>query len=1024
MPQAVDEKGDIYETDENGVPIRHLGNVNGGGGSMGTPKPAPQEKPYRWQSNDGSLMEMGPDGRPRVVFRDAPKPTGAGAAGADTAKITAKVRQEAIDKYKAAVALGSQIDRLEQLYKAGPGSTSGPAGVMDFLPTPANKTFNSYSDQFRAPVKAALGMTGGENNTAAEGKQNLGGYLPQAGDYDATIEEKINSLREMRQRSAQEAIAVLGGIPDANGNVTPIQQGQNPLAPIVGSDGVQRSQQVGAQYSGGSGGGAIATGDKSDIQIPSEMQAEFEAFLRANPRGKLDPNAYAEKRLQLNAKYGFGINPGDLQTYISEGKSYNEQPNRPFNMSIPAVKGGQTSAIDQAKGAFVTNPVGAAVTNFGNANMLGIPGAFSGGAIDAIRAESPNASFAGDLAGSLTGVAGLAKGAIKAGLTKELPKALMGSNLIYGTTRGASEMPENPFLGATVGLATSAAGEGAARVLIAPAVKAIAQSRGGQAAGNVARGIFGRRQMPVVDPLSQGDQMIVSAVGDRGPQTMGNLREAARLNLPFTLADANPNLRALAGSAVRKSPMVRQTAEDVLRPRAMGQIDRLQGAISRDFGDPTSVLTRSDELVQQAKTAAAPLYQQAYAAPAIGSPEIDSLLQTPFGRSALGRARTIAANERRDPAAMGFNLDENGDVVLNPVQTDLYGAQAAAKAEFDAANAAHQSAMIMPGANATSASARLEAARQSLEKANAALQNTPTAGVAQGASNYTPQTLDYVKRGMDDVLEQYRNPMTGKLQLDEAGRAQNDVLRSFLSEVDGINPSYGQARAAYAGPAGERSALQLGTQAPNQSADEVRYTLGNLGGNKPDQYRLGALSAISTQANRARYSVNPYETIAGSPEARNRLGVLFPGGAPNFTRQADLEGEMSRTFTEALGGSQTAPRGAADQAFDASPAMTLGIDAANAVATGSPPVATMARLGGNFLKDSYRLGLGQAKANQLGPVLLNPDAAQAAAIFADIRKNAMKAGMLGKKAKKQGKTVGDITASFMAPVTSAYLLGQ
>lgn len=1016
MPQAVDEKGDIYETDENGVPIRHLGNVNGGGGSMGTPKPAPQEKPYRWQSNDGSLMEMGPDGRPRVVFRDAPKPTGAGAAGADTAKITAKVRQEAIDKYKAAVALGSQIDRLEQLYKAGPGSTSGPAGVMDFLPTPANKTFNSYSDQFRGPVKAALGMTGGENNTAAEGKQNLGGYLPQAGDYDATIEEKINSLREMRQRSAQEAIAVLGGIPDANGNVTPIQQGQDPLDPVVGTDGIQRSNRVYVNPNGGTG---IATGATAQGEAPpAEMQAAMSAWVKAN-RGKMTPESY------VNAFNGFA-QAFNYQGRANEGNAAREveQLNKgaPYGGVAPGER--QTSAIDQAKGAFFTNPAGAAVANFVNANMLGLPGAFSGGAIDAIRAESPRASFAGDLTGSVAGVGLGAKALMKTPLAKDMTQALLRTNLGYGTIRGASEMPENPFLGATVGLATSAAGEGAARVLIAPAVKAIAQSRGGQAAGNVARGIFGRRQMPVVDPLSQGDQMIVSAVGDRGPQTMGNLREAARLNLPFTLADANPNLRALAGSAVRKSPMVRQTAEDVLRPRAMGQIDRLQGAISRDFGDPTSVLTRSDELVQQAKTAAAPLYQQAYAAPAIGSPEIDSLLQTPFGRSALGRARTIAANERRDPAAMGFNLDENGDVVLNPVQTDLYGAQAAAKAEFDAANAAHQSAMIMPGANATSASARLEAARQSLEKANAALQNTPTAGVAQGASNYTPQTLDYVKRGMDDVLEQYRNPMTGKLQLDEAGRAQNDVLRSFLSEVDGINPSYGQARAAYAGPAGERSALQLGTQAPNQSADEVRYTLGNLGGNKPDQYRLGALSAISTQANRARYSVNPYETIAGSPEARNRLGVLFPGGAPNFTRQADLEGEMSRTFTEALGGSQTAARGAADQAFDASPAMTLGIDAANAVATGSPPVATMARLGGNFLKDSYRLGLGQAKANQLGPVLLNPDAAQAAAIFADIRKNAMKAGMLGKKAKKQGKTVGDITASFMAPVTSAYLLGQ
>lgn len=931
--------------------------------------------------------------------------------------VTAKVRADAIAQYRASVDMGKQIKRLRELYKAGPGSTGKLTGFLDYLPTPANQTFNDFSNQFRGPVKSALGMTGGENNTAAEGQQNLGGYLPRAADYDANIEEKINALEDMRQRTAQEAIAVLGGIPDANGNVTPFQQGQDPLAPIVGSDGVQRSNRVYADPNAPRGG--IATGATAQGEAPpAEMQAAMSAWVKAN-RGKMTPESY------INAFNGFA-QAFNYPGRANEGNAAREveQLNKgvPYGGVAPGVR--QTSEAEQLKGRAFSSPEGATLANFVNANMFGLPGAFSGGAIDAIRQENPGWSMGGDIAGSLTGIAGLAKGAMKTGLAKDLPQALLRSNLAYGTVKGASEMPENPLLGGAVGLATAGAGEGVGRLVVAPAVSAVARSRGGQAVGNTARGIFGKRQMPVVDPISQGDQMIVSAVGDRGPQTMGNLREAARLNLPFTLADANPNLRALAGSAVRKSPVVRQTAEDVLRPRAMGQIDRLQGAISRDFENPANILERSDALIKQASEAAAPLYREAYAAPAVGSPEIDSLLQTPFARDALGRARTIAANERRDPAAMGFSLDADGNVVLNPVQTDLYGAQAAAKAEFDAANAAHQTAMIMPGANTTSASARLEAARQSLEKANAALQNAPTAGVAQGSSNYTPQTLDYVKRGMDDVLEQYRNPMTGKLQLDEAGRAQNSVLRSLLSEVDRINPAYGQARAAYAGPAGERGALQMGTQVPNQSAEEVAYTLGNLGGNKPAQYRLGAASAISQQANKARYTSNPYDAIAGSPEARARLGVLWPKTASRFTGQADLEGKMSRTFTEALGGSPTQARNMADQAFDASPGAAMALDATAATLAGAPPVATLSRLGGNFLKDSYRLGIGQAKANQIGPVLLNPDAAQAAAIFADIRKNAMKAGMLGKKAKKQGQTVGDITASFMAPITSSYLLGQ
>ena len=792
-----------------------------------------------------------------------------------------------------------------------------------------------------------------------------------------------------------------------------------PKAPSAnaGPDGIQRSTRMVADPSPANGG--IATGATAQGEAPPPaFQRAMSDWVEAN-RGKMTPESYINDFNGLAQVYSY---PGRA----NEGNAAREveQINKGAPYGGVARGERQATGAEQIMGDVFTSAPGATLAGFVNANMLGIPGALSGGAMDAIRQESPIATSVGDILGSMTGVAGLSKGLVKTGLAKDIPQALLRANLGYGTVRGAAETPENPILGGLVGAGVSAAGEGVGRGIVAPAVKAIAQSRGGQAVGNSVRGIFGNRQMPVVAPLSQPEQMIVSAVGDRGPQTMASLRDASRLGLPFTLADANPNLRALAGSAVRKSPNVRQLAEDTLRPRAVGQIDRLQNAISRDFENPTNILETSDALIKQASDSAAPLYREAYAAPAVGSPEIESLLQTPFARDALGRARTIAANERRDPAALGFSVDADGNVILNPVQTDLHGAYAAAKAEFDAANASHQSAMIMPGANTAAASARLEAARQSLERANAALQNAPTAGVAQGSSNYTPQTLDYVKRGMDDVLEQYRNPMTGKLQLDEAGRAQNGVLRSLLSEVDRINPAYGQARAAYAGPAGERAALQMGTQVPNQSAEEVAYTLGNLGGNKPAQYRLGAASALSHQANKVRYSRNPYDAIAGSPESRARLNTLWPQGAPRFTRQADLEAEMGRTFTEALGGSATQPRAMADQAFDVGPVPAAAIDLANGFMTGSPPVATLSRIVGNFLKDSYRLGLGVKKADTIGPVLLNPNAAQAAQIFSDIRKNAIKSGMLGKKAAKQGKTVGDITASmFAAPVTS-YLLGQ
>lgn len=723
-----------------------------------------------------------------------------------------------------------------------------------------------------------------------------------------------------------------------------------PKAPSAnaGPDGIQRSTRMVADPSPANGG--IATGATAQGEAPPPaFQRAMSDWVEAN-RGKMTPESYINAFNGLAQVYSY---PGRA----NEGNAAREvdQINKGAPYGGVARGERQATGAEQFMGDVFTSDPGATLAGFVNANMLGIPDALSGGRMDAIRQESPIATSVGDILGSLTGVAGLSNGLVKTGLAKDIPQALLRANLGYGTVRGAAETPENPILGGLVGAGVSAAGEGVGRGIVAPAVKAIAQSRGGQAVGNSVRGIFGKRQMPVVAPLSQPEQMIVSAVGDRGPQTMASLREASRLGLPFTLADANPNLRALAGSAVRKSPNVRQLAEDTLRPRAVGQIDRLQNAITRDFGNPANIPERSDALIEQARNASRPFYEQAYSAPGASSVNVDDILQTPLGKAALERARTQAMNDRMDPTALGIDLNDIGEPVLTRVPSF--------------------------------------------------------------------ETLDRVKKAFDDIASEGRTPF-GTFQPNAEQATAARLADDLRTRIDEVNPAYAQARSAFAGPSGEREALNMGTKAGNQSADQVGYTLKNLSPARAQQYRLGALSDISERANRVRYNSNPYEAIAGSPEARARLEVLWPQSAPRFTRQADLEADMGRTFTEALGGSPTQARNMADQAFDVGPVPAAAIDMANGFMTGSPPVATLSRVGGNFLKDAYRLGLGQKKADAIGPVLLNPDVAQVAQIFSDIRKNTIKSGMLGRKAAKQGKTVGDITASmFAAPVTS-YILDQ
>lgn len=242
------------------------------------------------------------------------------------------------------------------------------------------------------------------------------------------------------------------------------------------------------------------------------------------------------------------------------------------------------------------------------------------------------------------------------------------------------------------------------------------------------------------------------------------------------------------------------------------------------------------------------------------------------------------------------------------------------------------------------------------------------------------QTLDYVKRGIDDTLEPHRNPITGKLALNEATSAINKTKADLLGRVDAVNPDYAAARSAYAGPVQARDALSRGQDAFSLSPDELGMQVGTQSPEHLAQMQLGYRSELMNRANTVRDTQNPFEAALGSPASRSRIDTLYPGnpGNANLFRQRDLEQGLARTNTDVIGGSQTAGRAQADKAFEGGPLPSLALDAALA-AHGGVPVATVARsLGGSQIGDALKLGLGkraEQKATALAPILLNTDPA-------------------------------------------------
>ncbi|WP_031293290.1 hypothetical protein [Sphingobium sp. HDIP04] len=555
-------------------------------------------------------------------------------------------------------------------------------------------------------------------------------------------------------------------------------------------------------------------------------------------------------------------------------------------------------------------------------NIAGLTGSSEGGTAVAMDMAQDNVLpyFLGELGGGALATfgAGKALGAGSRLVSNPTVASLLANPLTadaaYGAAYGASEA-DDPLYGAVGGALTAL---------------------GGSYLGGKAGGFMGGSRID--DPLNRGERAVINAM-DRGTgiSVEEALQQGQDLGLPMTLADVSPEVAALAGSAIRRNPTVAGQARDMLARRSQGQIDRFRGAVARDLGPLDNVPQRADDLIEQARVAAGPLYDEARATPIPSTPTIESLLQTPFAQQGLGRARTIAANERRSPQELGFSLDANGDVIVTP------------NIPMTLTSAGQAGGEVMP------------------------------------TMNYTTEALDYAKRGMDSVLEKYRNDITGKLDLDDLGRSENSVLRSLLNEMDRLNPAYGQARAAYAGPAAEREALHLGKSALTENPDLLAIQAGRQTPKRLELMQLGARDRLVKGAENLSNSTNPFR-ILNTPAMEQRLNILYPDAGDDVARlllQRDLENRMAGTSNFLIGNSSTAERGLADQAFGDEGLLRPVIEGGLETAISGAPVMTIGRrLGGQWLKDRSALGVGRRaaeRAEQIAPIALNPDPADTVA---------------------------------------------
>lgn len=478
-----------------------------------------------------------------------------------------------------------------------------------------------------------------------------------------------------------------------------------------------------------------------------------------------------------------------------------------------------------------------------------------------LRRSGENTGLAGD-------VAELAGGVLTGGNLAKAGKTLVkeGQSLV---PRIMSMAGEGAGYGAVTGALT---GEDSGRFTGAASGAAVGGLLGGAipaagGIGNMFLSPVASNIMARVDPSGAARARVARAIGESGRSArdifydMGNASAAGQGEYAFADALGNPGQRLL--STVARAPGEGRTqVVDFLNARQSGQADRVGGIIDAGLGADRTGRQATEALRRQAQSDARPLYKAANEYPIQWTPETEAYLNDPIIRQALNQGIETQRLESlaRNPAS--HNAEDFTIRALNEA-----GAQ--------------------PGVQSAGPNMRV---------------------------------LNAVKTGLDDMLDAYRDKTTGRLVLDEQGRAIDQLRRSYINHLDQINPLYQQARRAYAGPAAEREAVGRGqTAATRGRAADNLEEFQRLTPTQQRGFRVGYADKISEGIERGAEGVNAARRFTSNkfktelPELSLYQGPMRPGEQNEIFNRLGRENTMFETRNQALGGSKTADN-LADQA--------------------------------------------------------------------------------------------------------------
>jgi hypothetical protein len=134
------------------------------------------------------------------------------------------------------------------------------------------------------------------------------------------------------------------------------------------------------------------------------------------------------------------------------------------------------------------------------------------------------------------------------------------------------------------------------------------------------------------------------------------------LGTPAMPADVSEPLRNAAGWALQGKGTMATRSRGALYARQAQQAPRVRQHITDELGPTVDPIAEVEAIRARASAASEPGYRAAYAEPVVVTPEMAGIMQTPAFRDAVPQAVRNIRNAQRDPQALGFALDADGNI--------------------------------------------------------------------------------------------------------------------------------------------------------------------------------------------------------------------------------------------------------------------------------------------------------------------------------------------------------------------------